>query len=177
MYEMKRLLKITLPNDIFRNASLPEPSNKRFYPRKATIRNRMIHARRKLCHSLIDQECLQNKIEQWKKENPTTKIYFRPKGIVKETTNERNDDDVCDKIDEVKLKSSSETSLLFVYQSEWQKRLLNRYGKELVLLDATYRTTRYALSLFFFAVKTNIDYQIAATFVTENETQDCIEET
>ena len=56
----------------------------------------MIHARRKLCHSLIDQECLQNKTKQWKKENPTTKIYFRPKGIVKETTNERNDDDVCD---------------------------------------------------------------------------------
>ena len=26
-------------------------------------------------------------------------------------------------------------------------------------------------------VKTNIDYQIVATFVTENESQDCIEET
>ena len=64
MYGMKRLLKIMLTNDIFRNESLTEPSNKRFYPRKATIRNHMIHARRKLCHSLIDQECLQNKIEQ-----------------------------------------------------------------------------------------------------------------
>ena len=29
---------------------------------------------------------------------------------------------------------------------------------------------------FFFVVKTNIDYQIVETFVTENETQDCIEE-
>ena len=45
-----------------------------------------------------------------------------------------------------------------------------------MLLDATYRTTRYALPLFFFVVKTNIDYQIVATFVTENETQGCIEE-
>ena len=87
MYEMKRLLKIMLTNDIFRNERLTEPSNKRFYPRKATIRTQMIHARRKLCHSLIDQECLQNKIEQWIKENPTTNIYFRPKGVVKETTN------------------------------------------------------------------------------------------
>ena len=51
---MKRLLRIALTNDIFRNESLPEPSNKRFYLRKATIRNYMI----------------------------------------KETTNERNDDDV-----------------------------------------------------------------------------------
>lgn len=115
MNEMKRLLKITLKNDVFRNESLPGPSNKKFYPRKSTIRNHMMHACRKVCHSLIDRECLQNKIEQWKKENPTTNIYFRPKGIVKETTNERNDEDVCDEIDGVNLKSGSKTSLLFVY--------------------------------------------------------------
>ena len=49
--------------------------------------------------------------------------------------------------------------------------------KELVLLNAIYRTTRYALTLFFFfVVKTNIDYLIVAIFVTENETQDYIEE-
>ena len=52
------------------------------------------------------------------KKNPATNIYFRPKRIVKETTNERNDDDVCGKTDEVKLKNSSETSLLFVSQSD-----------------------------------------------------------
>ena len=34
-----------------------------------------------------------------------------------------------------------------------------RYGNELSLLDATYRTTRYALPLFFVVVKTNVDYQ------------------
>ena len=90
---MKRLLKITLKNDIFRNESLPEPSNKKFNPRKATIRNRMIYARQKPCHSLIYQECLQNNIEQWKKESSTTNIYFRPTVIVKETINERNDDE------------------------------------------------------------------------------------
>ena len=42
-----------------------------------------------------------------------------------------------------------------------------------MLLYATYRTTRYAF--VFFGVKTNIDDQIVATFVTENETEDCIE--
>ena len=76
--------------------------------------------------------------------------------------------------DEVKLESGTETSLLFVYQSDWQRRLLSRYGNELVLLDATYRTTRYALPLFLFVVKTNIDYQIAATFVIENEKEESI---
>ena len=43
---------------------------------------------------------------------------------------------------------------MFVYQEEWQKRLLKRYGNELVVLDAIYRT-HYALPLFFMTVKTN----------------------
>ena len=55
-------------------------------------------------------------------------------------------------------------------------RLFCRYGEELTLLDATYRTKRYTLRLFFMVVKTNIDYQIVAAFVTENETEDSIQE-
>ncbi|XP_065679788.1 uncharacterized protein LOC136094113 [Hydra vulgaris] len=78
--------------------------------------------------------------------------------------------------DNVKLTGASETSLLFVYQNKWQKRLLAKYGNELVLLDAIYRTTRYALPLFFFVVKTNIDYQVVGLFVCENETEDSISE-
>ena len=63
-----------------------------------------------------------------------------------------------------------------MYQEPWQKRLLLRYGNELVLLDATYRTTRYALPLFFLVVKTNIDYQVAGAFVSENESEESITE-
>ena len=44
------------------------------------------------------------------------------------------------------------------------------------MLDATYRTTRYALPLLFLVVKINIDYQIVAVFGTENETEESIEE-
>ena len=51
-----------------------------------------------------------------------------------------------------------------------------RYGNEMILLDATYITTRYALPLFFRVVKTNVDYQIVASFVAENETQETITE-
>ena len=51
-----------------------------------------------------------------------------------------------------------------------------RYGNELSLLDATYRTTRYALPLFFVVVKTNVDYQVVGVFVSESETQEIIEE-
>ena len=68
------------------------------------------------------------------------------------------------------------TELLFVYQNALQHRLLNRYGNELVLLDAMYRTTRYALPLFFLVVRTNVDYQVVGAFICETETSESIEE-
>nr|XP_047146875.1 uncharacterized protein LOC124819377 [Hydra vulgaris] len=87
-------------------------------------------------------------------------IKFRPKGV---SILEDNDPQLKD-------------SLLFVYQDKWQKRLLLRYGTELLFLDATYRTTRYALPLFFLVVKTNTDYQDVAIFVCESETTEAITE-
>jgi len=61
-----------------------------------------------------------------------------------------------------------QAGLLFVCQTDWQQRLLRRYGS-VCLLDATYRTTRYALPLFFLCVRTNVDYVVVATFVTQSE--------
>ena len=46
----------------------------------------------------------------------------------------------------------------------------------MVLLDATYKITRYALLLIFMVVKTNVDYQIVVSFAAENETQKSITE-
>ena len=43
-----------------------------------------IEALRKLRHSKIHQECLANKIEQWKSESPSDRIYFQPKGTTVE---------------------------------------------------------------------------------------------
>ena len=44
-------------------------------------------------------------------------------------------------------------------------------------LNATYKTARYALPLFFMAVKTNVNYQIVASFVIESKTYEAISET
>ena len=79
-------------------------------------------------------------------------------------------------IADIRLGKSKRTPLLYVCQNGWQRRLYSRYGKNLTLLDAAYQTTRYALPFFFMVVKTNIDYQIVAIFVTENETEDSIQE-
>lgn len=69
----------------------------------------------------------------------------------------------------VNINASPDDSLVFVYQNARMKRLLNRYGNELFLLDATYKTTRYSLPLFFIVVKTNVDHQVVGTFVLEGE--------
>ena len=49
------------------------------------------------------------------------------------------------------------------------------YGNEMVLLNVMYRTTRCALPFFFLVLKTNINYQEVAAFITMNES-DCIKE-
>ena len=87
-----------------------------------------------------------------------------------------NDLDSDDEKDDIRMEKTESASLLFVYQIGWQKRIFALYGNELVLLDATYRTTRYALPLFFSVVKTNINYQVVAVFITENESEDNIKE-
>ena len=87
-----------------------------------------------------------------------------------------NDLDSDDEKDDIRMEKTESASLPFVYQTGWQKRIFALYGNELVLLDATYRTTRYALPLFFSVVKTNINYQVVAVFITENESEDNIKE-
>ena len=159
---------------MFGGINLPPKTNKRYYPRIRAIRNHIFFERQKLKKSLIDQEALLEKVDEWKRENPTNSIYFRPK-CSSSTGDKTDENSECET--NVKRKSkSSQNSLLFVYQEPWQKRLLLRYGNELVLLDATYRTTRYALPLFFLVVKTNIDYQVAGAFVSENESEESITE-
>ena len=155
---MKRLLKIAV-KDMFGGANMPACNNRRFYPSIGIIRAHIVIEQRKLKHSLIDQECLMEKIEDWKKADASVNIFFRPKCV---DTNDNENSDLRD--------------LLFVYQAKWQQNLLERYGSEMLLLDATYKTTRYALPLFFLTVKTNVDYQIIATFVIESETTEAIKE-
>ena len=128
---------------------------------------------------MIDQDCLQEKIKQWRLSDKSSNMFFRPKtSFHHDKIDEKSSEDDSDieEHDDIRLGKTETTPFLFVYQNGWQKRLFGRYGNELTLLDATYRTTRYALPLFFLVVKTNIDYQIVAVFVTENETEESIEE-
>ena len=54
--------------------------------------------------------------------------------------------------------------------------LTERYGQGIALLDATYKTYKYSLPLFFVSVKTNNGYKVVATFIVEHETVAAISE-
>ena len=54
--------------------------------------------------------------------------------------------------------------------------MISRYGNEIMLVDATYKTMRYELPLFFLVVKTNVNYVVVGSFVTQNETTTSIKE-
>ena len=71
-----------------------------------------------------------------------------------------DDDDVQIKFDKVVNTNTTNGKLLFVYQSPNMQRLYRRYGRSLIMLDATYSTTKYALPLVFMVVKTNVNYQV-----------------
>ena len=67
-------------------------------------------------------------------------------------------------------------TLLYVHQERWQQQLLKRYGNTIFLIDATCKTTKYELPMFFVTVKTNVGYTPIANFVVQSETSDQIEE-
>ena len=65
-------------------------------------------------------------------------------------------------------------TLLWIHQEEWQQNLMIRYGNTMSLIDATYKTTKYDLPLFFVTVRTNIGYKVVAHFIIQSETTEQI---
>ena len=75
---------------------------------------------------------MEEKVKQWKKDDSFAKIFFRPKSkadavdLPPEDGDEVNDEDGdSDDWSDVKVvdNNSSDISLFFVYQTEWQRRL------------------------------------------------------
>ncbi|XP_052227356.1 uncharacterized protein LOC127842079 [Dreissena polymorpha] len=121
----------------------PAPTSKRFFPNRNTIRNHMRNAEKTKQTSIDDETNLEGFLNRWKQDNTRDIVFLRKKGETEK--------------------------FLFVYQSFGMKTLLERYGNTMTLLDATYRTTKYHLPLFFLVVKTNVDYQVVACFIPEEE--------
>ena len=173
---MKRHLKIFVHDDLFRGKVQPQRSNRRYFPHAKTVKNHMKNAAMRARLSFIDQDNIERLTEKWRNENGSSndRFYFRPyvEGSGEYKTTELSDEDDSDDdttLNEEVIATAKEQQkrLLFIHQTAWQSRLLCRYGQELAFLDATYKTTKYSLPLFFVAVKTNVDYIIVASFIVQ----------
>jgi hypothetical protein len=63
-------------------------------------------------------------------------------------------------------------TMLFIHQTKFQKHLLKRYGTEMVLMDSTYKVTRYDNHLSLVVVPTNVGYFVTAALMMKRETME-----
>lgn len=66
-------------------------------------------------------------------------------------------------------------TLLLCIQTELMRKLLLKYGGNVVCLDATYKTINYSLTLVFIMAKTLSNFIVVGAFVVQFETAGCIE--
>uniref|UniRef100_A0A9J8CJY9 ZSWIM1/3 RNaseH-like domain-containing protein n=1 Tax=Cyprinus carpio carpio TaxID=630221 RepID=A0A9J8CJY9_CYPCA len=143
----------------------PKSHDQCYFPASHTIQNHVHLALVAGKYSGLDQLNLEIKLKKWKEDDPTAHFFFRKCSeaqIIDIKTSSQDGDCVSED------KPTMLNTFLFVHQSQEQQRLLKRYG-DMVLLDATYRTTKYALPLFLVVVRTNVGYKPVAEFICENE--------
>lgn len=113
-------------------------------------------------HSCIDQENLSQKQKNRRTKKNGDTFFFRPYTAKEEVenngvtdinddnqeNNNESEDGYCDHDDDdiISVKEGNskndDTSkyLLYVHQTKWQRELLNKFGKEICLLDTPYKT-------------------------------------
>ena len=78
--------------------------------------------------------------------------------MMKTTVEIKNDSDGDDiDFDEIKQDcqnvNTEDSKMMFIYQSTEMQHISHRHGNQLILLDAAYKITKYALPLFFLSSK------------------------
>ena len=163
--EIKKSLKYYVDTFLCKKlGAKPVSSDRSFYPLNDDIHNHIGKAKRALELSRYDQDNLRLKIEEWKNQSS-----FFPRPYHDTSDSEQTCED---RITPFK----SEEKLLFIHQEDWQKELLACYGNIVTLMDATYKTTKYSMPLFFVCVKTNVCYSVVAEFIIQSETSEDIYE-
>lgn len=177
--------------DLCKETAPPNPNDRAYFPHDTDLRNHIFMAKRALQLSCLDQENVALQIDKWKVTDPESKHFFRPfleetverdlnrkkepKSATEENGNFKGNDGVDDTT-AIEDDNRYQQTLLWVHQTEWQKNLLARYGNTISLIDATYKTTKYELALFFICVRTNVGYSVVAEFITQSETAENITE-
>ncbi|MES9881483.1 MAG: hypothetical protein ABW185_11435 [Sedimenticola sp.] len=170
----------------------PLPHDRTYFPSRRDIQNHVHKALVAGQFSGLDQDNLEKKIDEWRSSKPTSDTFFLRKCTeATDTLNSKVTPTTVNSAPAFPLDESHESdpsedehdedevcnngTFLFAHQSESQKKLLRKYG-DMVLLDATYKTTKYALPLFMVVVRTNVSYVPVMEFICENESTPCITE-
>ena len=182
---MRRHLNNFVRNELYKGRSPPPSYRRRFYPRRKDLDYHMAQAKLANRLAALDQDNVEALIEKWKRSSEDM-FFFRKRESAGNLRTEMasseedcpiDDEDSGEDEDEEPEPSprKGERTLLFCCQTKEQQRLLHKYG-DICLMDATYKTTRYALPLFFLCVRTNVSYQVVGTFVVQYSTTEAISE-
>jgi hypothetical protein len=117
----------------------------------------------------VDQENAEKLIKEQQELSSESHYHFRPYQLKNSANSSKT------KLNGLEA-ADFETTLLWVHQEAWQQELMLKYGNTVSLMDATYKTTRYDLPLFFICVRTNAGYCVVAEFIVQSESNLCIEE-
>ena len=147
---MKRHLRHYVKNDLFGGQNPPPVTNRRYHPKNVDVRNNMYKATVKQMLSKVDQENLEENIKGWKQESPEDFLFFRR---CSPSPTEAVSDNTSDTDSNVEAHVTQTLFHAFAHQTAWQRHLMSRYGNEIMLLDATCKTMRYELPLFFLVLK------------------------
>ena len=142
--EMQRHLHHYVKKELFTGQQPPDLTNRRFFPTTMDVRNHMYCATVVCRHSQIDQENLDLKIKKWKEESPDDNFFFRPYCLTSDSESYQQPQSLKeeDSTDVIKISiGDPSNNLLLVHQTKWQRELLLKYGGEICLLDATYKTS------------------------------------
>ena len=88
---------------------------------------------------------------------PTIDVKVEIYEFVTETDSENEEND------DIQIRSINEENdgkFLFIYQYNDVKKRYRKYAPYLLLLNSTYKTTKYVLVLSFLVAKTNVNYQV-----------------
>ena len=160
--EVKRSIADFVEKELFHRVPVDKLeclSNQGYHPAKKDPWNHVLQAITAQEYCNDDQELLGRKIEE-REEKPPSSKFFRP--IIPSKPN---------RMTTVRHRKASCSKTLFIHQEEWH--LLQRHDSELVFMDATYKTTKYAIPLFFVWVR-NVDYKVVDEFMTQYEDEQSI---
>ncbi|CAN7948659.1 unnamed protein product [Ixodes hexagonus] len=141
--EVKTCVHYYVHDVLFAGKDKPNDSCRAFFPTNADVRNHIQAALKKDRFSSLDQTNAQVLIEKYKTEQPDSTFFYRPY----QTRNEKDSDDDIDDVQQL-LEKECQDTLLFCYQSKFMRDIMAKYGGYVACMDATKKTTDYALPLF-----------------------------